>query len=108
MPETSTDDPRLGFPLEPSPVRRLSYWLRPYDSHLDARRWRWQEPGCARSRRAATVALAQLAAQRCRYGPGSFPSALAMADARDLHWCRDCGAAVISPDQHDAWHEAQR
>lgn len=32
---------------------RLSYWLRPYDAHLDARRWRWQEPGCSRSRRAA-------------------------------------------------------
>jgi hypothetical protein len=22
------------------------YWLRPYDSHRDARRWMWQRPGC--------------------------------------------------------------
>jgi hypothetical protein len=29
----------------------LGYWIRPYDSHLDARRWRWQESGCAKSRR---------------------------------------------------------
>lgn len=28
----------------------LGYWLRPYDSHLDARRWRWQESGCRQSR----------------------------------------------------------
>lgn len=29
----------------------LGYWLRPYDAHLDARRWRLQESGCASSRR---------------------------------------------------------
>ena len=24
----------------------LGYWLRPYDLHLDDRRWRWTESGC--------------------------------------------------------------
>lgn len=28
----------------------LGYQLRPYDSHLDRRRWRWQRSGCLRSR----------------------------------------------------------
>lgn len=27
------------------------YWLRPFDMHLDRRRWRWSTPGCVRSRR---------------------------------------------------------
>ena len=30
----------------------VGYWLRPFDSHLDDRRWRWQESGCAASQRA--------------------------------------------------------
>lgn len=29
---------------------RLGYWLRPYDAHLDRRRWRWAQSGCAQSR----------------------------------------------------------
>lgn len=29
----------------------LGYWIRPMDMMLDARRWRWQESGCAASRR---------------------------------------------------------
>lgn len=28
----------------------LGYRLRPYDAHLDRRRWRWQRSGCLRSR----------------------------------------------------------
>lgn len=27
------------------------YWLRPYDPHLDARRWRWQRSGRQRTQR---------------------------------------------------------
>lgn len=32
-------------------MTRLGYWLRPFDQHLDRRRWRWQTPGCVQSRR---------------------------------------------------------
>jgi hypothetical protein len=30
----------------------VSYWIRPYDICLDARRWRWQRRGCWRASRA--------------------------------------------------------
>jgi hypothetical protein len=30
-----------GGPTWPT---RTSYWLRPYDAHLDARTWRWRRP----------------------------------------------------------------
>lgn len=36
--------------VKPLLRHRLSYWLRPYDSHLDRRRWRWAKSGCQQSR----------------------------------------------------------
>jgi len=39
---------------------RIGYWVRPYDDHLDARRWRWQQPGCWRASRAGRAMAARL------------------------------------------------
>lgn len=32
----------------PTVATRVSYWLRPYDSRLDRRVWRWLRPGPCR------------------------------------------------------------
>jgi hypothetical protein len=47
------------------------YWLRPYDGHLDRRRWRWQRRGCPTlAERRALVRLLELAGQPpCDCGP---------------------------------------
>jgi hypothetical protein len=42
---------RRAFLTRPLWLIRLSYWVRPFDTSLDARRWRWSTPGCVRSRR---------------------------------------------------------
>jgi hypothetical protein len=40
----------------------LGYWIRPYDMHLDARRWRWEQSGRQRSHDAIAASPALLAA----------------------------------------------
>lgn len=35
----------LRWQLDQAPGA-LSYWIRPYDCHLDARCWRWRRPPC--------------------------------------------------------------
>lgn len=42
----------------------LGYWVRPYDMHLDRRRWRWERSGRQRSYAALAPSPALLAAVR--------------------------------------------
>ncbi len=39
------------------------YWVRPYDMHLDARRWRWQRSGRQRSHDALAALTPEQRAQ---------------------------------------------
>lgn len=72
-------------------VVKLGYWIRPYDDHLDARRWRWQESGGCRPYELTPAALGRLRA------------AVEATPAGEVRACRGCGCTDEAACDGGCW-----